>query len=78
METFLISSPRHDECFIETRTRCKKTNRDLSSGTEILFNVFQKTLLKYRGNECFKLLESFKKEELKLLGPHQYLNFKKR
>ena len=43
------------------------TNYELSSDTEIFFSVLKQFPLKYCSNERRKLLESFKKRELKLL-----------
>ena len=43
-------------------------NHDLPSDIEIFFNFLKKCSLKYRSNECRKLLKSFKKRELKFLG----------
>ena len=60
--------PRYGECFIDTRTRSKITNHGFSYDIEIFFNFLKQFPLKYRSNECQKLLESFKKRELKLLG----------
>ena len=50
--------PRYGELFIDTRTRSKVTNHDLPSDIEIFFSVFLKQfLIKYRSNECQKLLK---------------------
>ena len=73
---------RYGECFIDTRTRSQINTQDLSTNIEILFNFLNQFLLKYLSNECQKLLESFKKRELKLLGSQsqslQYNNFQKK
>ena len=56
------------KCFLDTRTRSKITNHDLSSDMEIFFNFLKKFILKYWSNECRNLLESFTKRELSFHG----------
>ena len=60
--------PRYGERFIDTRTRSKITNHDLLSVIDIFFNFPKQFSLKHGSNKSQKLLESFKKRELKLLG----------
>ena len=68
--------PRYGERFIDTRTRSKITNHDLLSVFDIFFNFPKQFSLKHGSNKSQKLLESFKKRELKLLGRQaQYLPY---
>ena len=75
------SLSRHGERFFNARIRSKITTHNLSFDTEIFKKFLKQFLLKYRCNECQKILESFKKKELKLLGRQaqnlQHNNFKK-
>ena len=74
--------PRYGERFIDTRTRSKISNHDLLAVIDIFFNFSKQFSLKHGSNKCRKLLESFKKRELKLLGRQaqylQYNNFQKK
>ena len=63
-----IPRPRYGDCLIDTRTRSRSTNRGLSSDVEIFLNFLKQFSLKYRSKKCRKLLQSFEKRELKLLG----------
>ena len=69
------------EHFIDTRTRSKITNHDLLSVIDIFFNFSKQFSLKHDSNKCRKLLESFNKRVLKLLGRQaknlQHNNFQK-
>ena len=68
--------PRYGERFIDTRTRSKISNHDLLAVIDIFFNFSKQFPLKHGSNKCRKLLESFKKRELKLLGRQaQYLPY---
>ena len=58
---------RYGEQFVDIRTRSKINNHDLSSDIEIFFNFLKQLPPNYRSTECRKLMESFKKRELKLL-----------
>ena len=60
--------PRYSERFIDTKTRSKITYHDLLSDIESFFNFLKQFPLKILNNESRKLLETFKKRELKLLG----------
>ena len=66
--------PRYDKHFIDTRTWPKVTNYELSSYIEIFFNSLKQFPFKYCSNKWWKLLESFKKRRLELLG-HQAQNY---
>ena len=73
--------PRYCEHFIDSRTRYKITNHNLSSDNEMSFNFLKQFFRKYRSHKCQKLVESFKKKKLKYLGIQaqnlQHNNFQK-
>ena len=74
--------PRYGEQFLDNRTQPTIINYVLSSDVKIFFNFQKPFPLKYCSNKSRKLLESFKKTELKLLGRQaqniQYNKFKKK
>ena len=78
----LIQPARYGERFINIRTRSKITYHDLSSEIEIFFNFLKQFDLKYRSNQCRKLLEGFKQRKLKSFGSQaqnlQFNNIQKR
>ena len=63
----IVPNGRHCECFIDIRTLSKITNHDLSSDNKTFFNFLKQFPLKNCSNECWKLLEIYKRE-LNLLG----------
>ena len=57
-----IPRPRYGDCFIDTRTRSRSTNRGLSSDIEIFLNFLKQFSLKYRTNKCQSYLKALRKE----------------
>ena len=66
---------RCGECFVDTRTGPKITNHDLSSDIEIFFNFLKQFSIKYRSNECRKLLERKEKLEKRKEKRTTYLSY---
>ena len=59
---------RHGARYLDTRSRTKINTRLLSSNLTEFFKYINNFPIKSRSNECRKLLETFKKSELRNLG----------